>query len=67
MMKMTPLGIAMLFFIGLSGGIGLLGSWFEKDRVVMFAVLMMLQFIAVVVNEGVQLLRQIRDNTNGER
>lgn len=57
----------MLFFIALTGGIGLIGSWFSNDRVMFMAVLMMLHFIAVQLNEGIRALREMRDDTKERR
>lgn len=66
-MRISLLGIMMLTFIALTGGIATLGAWFDNSDVILCAVLMMLQFLAVMVNEGIRVLREIRDRTNGER
>lgn len=66
-MKMTPLGMVMLGFIGTASLVAAIGSWFNNGDLILCAVLLMLQFLTIAVNEGIQVLRQIRDNTNREQ
>lgn len=67
-MKMTPLGIAMLGLIVLSSMVAFIGSWFNNGDLILCAVLLMLQFLTIMVNESIHVLREIRDNTDrGQR